>query len=68
MPQSIMIRPTVIVSIGGSKVSSSARSIKDFWGVVVPSDFMPRGGGKTIMKHSVRLPRYQDSYLEHLSY
>jgi len=44
-------------SLCGSKASSVSGSIKDFWGVVVPSDFMPRGGGKTIEKHSVRLPR-----------
>jgi len=58
MSHSMMIRPTVIASLCGSKASSSsAGSIKDFWGVVVPSDFMPSGGGKTIVKHSVRLPR-----------
>lgn len=65
MSQPILIRPTMIVSLCGSVSSSSTGSIKDFWGVVVPSDFMPSGGGKTILRHSARLR--QNCYRGHHS-
>lgn len=44
----------------GSMETFGCGSIKDLWGVVVPSDFILRGGGETIVKHAVRLPCQQN--------
>jgi len=58
---STMIRGSKESPLCGS-VTSSNGTIKDFWGVVVvPSSFVPSGGGKTIFKQAVRLP-HQNCY------
>jgi len=55
----------IAASLGGSRRSVAASSIKDFWGVRVPSHFMPYGGGRTCLKQAVRLPCQEGGSLAH---